>query len=72
MVWWAAILSRRDSETACDAGAIQRLGEQQRAAYGRTLLAMTCPPGPKFFQHGDPDGEPAGDQGAYYADRIPT
>ncbi len=49
LVWWAAILSRRDSETACDAGAIQRLGEQQRAAYGRTLLAMTCSPGPKFF-----------------------
>lgn len=49
LVWWAAILSRRDSETACDAGTIQRLGEQQRAAYGRTLLAMTCSPGPKFF-----------------------
>lgn len=49
LVWWAAILSRRDSETACDAGAIQRLGEQQRAAYGRTLLAMICPTGPKFF-----------------------
>ena len=49
LVWWAAILSRRDSETACDAGAIRRLGEGQRAAYGRTLLAMTCSPGPKFF-----------------------
>lgn len=24
------------------------------------------------FRHGDPDGEPTGDQGAYYADRIPT
>ena len=49
LVWWAAILSRRDSETACDAGTLRRLGEQQRAAYGRTLLAMTCSPGPKFF-----------------------
>ncbi len=49
LVWWAAILSRRDSETACDAGAIRSLGEGQRAAYGRTLLAMTCSPGPKFF-----------------------
>lgn len=51
LVWWAAIVSRRDSETACDAGAIRRLGEGQRAAYGRTLLAMTCSPGPKFFFH---------------------
>lgn len=49
LVWWAAILSRRDSETACDAGAIRRLGEGQRAAYGKTLLAMTCSSGPKFF-----------------------
>ena len=49
LVWWAAILSRRDSETACDAGTLHRLGESQRAAYGRTLLAMTCSPGPKFF-----------------------
>lgn len=49
LVWWAAILSRRDSETACDAGTLHRLGESQRVAYGRTLLAMTCPPGPKFF-----------------------
>lgn len=49
LVWWAAILSRRDSETACDAGTLRCLGESQRAAYGRTLLAMTCPPGPKFF-----------------------
>ena len=49
LVWWAAILSRRDSETACDAGTLRRLGESQRAAYGRTLLAMTCPTGPKFF-----------------------
>ena len=49
LVWWAAILSRRDSETACDAGTLRRLGESQRVAYGRTLLAMTCPTGPKFF-----------------------
>ncbi|MFR6379520.1 MAG: M56 family metallopeptidase [Evtepia sp.] len=27
LVWWAAILSRRDSETACDAGTLRRLGE---------------------------------------------
>lgn len=49
LVWWAAILSRRDSETACDAGTLRCLGESQRAAYGRTLLVMTCPPGAKFF-----------------------
>lgn len=43
LVWWAALLSRRDSELACDAGAIHHLGETQRLAYGRTLLAMVSP-----------------------------
>lgn len=42
LVWWAASLSRRDAELACDAAALARLGENERAAYGRTLIGMTC------------------------------
>ena len=42
LVWLAAALSRRDSELACDEGAIRRLGEEQRTAYGRTLIGLTC------------------------------
>ena len=42
LVWWAALLSRRDGELACDALTIKRLGEKERASYGRTLIAMTC------------------------------
>jgi len=40
LVWLAAVLSRRDSELACDEGAIRRLGEEERAAYGRTLIGL--------------------------------
>lgn len=43
LVWWAAALSRRDCEIACDAGAIRRLGEDRRLDYGRTLVAMVAP-----------------------------
>ena len=43
LVWWAAILSRRDCELSCDAAAIRRLGESQRIAYGETLLTMALP-----------------------------
>ena len=42
LVWWAAELSRRDAELACDESTIRRLGEGERAAYGRTLIRMTC------------------------------
>ena len=38
-VWLAAILSKRDCELACDEAALKELGEDQRIAYGRTLLA---------------------------------
>ena len=38
LVWVAAILSKRDCELACDEGALKRLGEDQRIAYGKTLL----------------------------------
>ena len=40
LVWWAAALSRRDCELACDAGAIRALGEEERIPYGRTLVDM--------------------------------
>lgn len=40
LVWWAASLSRRDCELACDEGSIRRLGEGERLAYGRTLVDM--------------------------------
>jgi|GEM_PF-792793 len=42
LVWRAAILSRRDSELACDESTISRIGENERADYGRTLIGMTC------------------------------
>lgn len=42
LVWIAAVLSRKDSELACDESVIKQLGEKNRAAYGRTLIRMTC------------------------------
>ncbi len=42
LVWLAAILSRRDEELCCDEATVRRLGQEERAAYGRTLLAVTC------------------------------
>ena len=38
LVWVAAILSKRDCELACDEGALAKLGEAERIAYGKTLL----------------------------------
>ena len=42
LVWVAAVLSRRDCELACDAGAVKRLGEGERIPYGRTLVALAA------------------------------
>ncbi len=42
LVWWAAVISRRDAELACDEDTIRRIGEGERAEYGRTLIGMTC------------------------------
>ena len=42
LVWLAAALSQRDGELCCDEATVKRLGEGERAAYGRTLLAVTC------------------------------
>ncbi len=47
LVWLAAVCSRRDGELACDEGALKRLGDGERAAYGETLLALvTAKPKP--------------------------
>ena len=42
LVWWAAALSKRDGELSCDEATVARLGEARRAAYGRTLIDLTC------------------------------
>ena len=42
LIWWAALASRNDGELACDEATVRRLGEEERAAYGRTLIALTC------------------------------
>ena len=42
LVWLAAALSRRDAELACDEGTLHRLGEDERTAYGETLIRLTC------------------------------
>lgn len=44
LVWLAAVLSRRDSELACDEGTLRRIGTENRAEYGRTLIEMTTAP----------------------------
>ena len=41
-VWLAGYLSKRDCELSCDEAAVRRLGEAERFAYGRTLIAMTA------------------------------
>ncbi len=47
LAWLAALLSRRDAELACDEGALKRLGDGERQAYGATLLALvTAKPQP--------------------------
>lgn len=40
LVWAAAILSRADSELACDEAVIRQIGENNRLDYGRTLIDM--------------------------------
>lgn len=40
LVWVAAFLSIRDSELACDEGVIKCLGDENRKAYGITLIEM--------------------------------
>ena len=45
LVWLAVVHSRRDGELACDEGALNRLGDGERAAYGETLLALVTAKG---------------------------
>lgn len=46
MVWYAAIVSKRDGELACDEATLARLGEDERVPYGETLLSLvTAKPG---------------------------
>lgn len=52
LMWLAAELSRRDGELACDEGAIKRLGEAERAEYGRTLIALTVQRPAAFLRPG--------------------
>ena len=41
LVWWAAVLSRRDSELFADASALKALGEDARESYGKTLIELS-------------------------------
>jgi beta-lactamase regulating signal transducer with metallopeptidase domain len=40
LVWVAAIVSKRDCELACDHAVIKEIGEQNRLAYGKTLVDL--------------------------------
>lgn len=40
LVWVAAVMSKQDCELACDESAIKLLGEEERVAYGKTLVAL--------------------------------
>lgn len=42
LVWLAAYLSEIDGELACDEGTLVVLGEDERSAYGETLLALAA------------------------------
>lgn len=44
LVWAAAVLSRRDSELACDEGTLRKLGHENRAEYGRMIIEMSTAP----------------------------
>lgn len=40
LVWLAAVLSKQDCELACDEAAVRMLGEEERIAYGKTLVSL--------------------------------
>lgn len=42
VVWYAAFVSEKDCELACDESVIKTLGEENRISYGETLLSMIC------------------------------
>lgn len=41
IVWWAAILSKKDAEFSCDEATIKALGEEERKDYGKTLIQLS-------------------------------
>lgn len=41
LCWWAASLSRQDSELCADAGALRALGDEAWEDYGKTLIALS-------------------------------
>ena len=41
LVWWAAILSKKDAEFSCDEATIKALGEEERKDYGKTLIQLS-------------------------------
>ena len=41
LVWIAGKVSRTDSELACDEGALERLGDENRETYGKVLIRMS-------------------------------
>ena len=47
LVWWAAALSRQDSELCADAGALKRLGEDEGENYGATLIELSARRAPR-------------------------
>lgn len=61
LVWAAAFAARQDSDLACDEAAVGLLGEEERFAYGRTLLTLLqaggsgteCPGMPLMFSGGE-------------------
>lgn len=63
LVWAAAFAARQDSDLACDEAVIRLLGEEERFAYGRTLLALLqecggrteCPGMPLLFSGSERD-----------------
>jgi len=42
LVWIAAAYSVQDAELSCDETTLQRMGEDSRVEYGRTLIGLTC------------------------------
>lgn len=44
LVWMAVVLSRRDSELACDERTLRRIGTGNRMEYARTLIEMMTEP----------------------------
>ena len=44
LVWLSAFSARQDSELFADAGAVKKLGEDERESYGRTLIELSRRP----------------------------